>query len=73
MTLKPVVVKSYESNVVVIAGGVMKVSKVVVLGVQKTRSGPKVGWSRRCRSSSVIGAPVHCSPMDCFASLAMTA
>ena len=35
VTLKPVAVKSYESNDVVISGGVDEGAKVVVLGVQK--------------------------------------
>ena len=39
--LKPVAVKSYESNDVVITGGVNEGAKVVVLGVPKTRSEPE--------------------------------
>ncbi|MFL6811163.1 MAG: efflux RND transporter periplasmic adaptor subunit, partial [Bradyrhizobium canariense] len=35
VTLKPVVVKSYESNDVVITGGVEEGAKIVALGVQK--------------------------------------
>ena len=42
VTLKPVVVKSYESNDVVITGGVDEGAKVVVLGVQKLDPGQKV-------------------------------
>jgi RND family efflux transporter MFP subunit len=40
--LKPVAVKSYESNDVVIAGGVEEGAKVVVLGVQKLDPSQKV-------------------------------
>src|SRR5271168_4190708 len=42
MTLKPVAVKSYESNCVVIAGGVDEGAKIVVLGVQKLDPSQKV-------------------------------
>src|SRR4051794_7225663 len=42
VTLKPVAVKSYESNDVVIAGGVDEDAKVVVLGVQKLDPSQKV-------------------------------
>jgi RND family efflux transporter MFP subunit len=42
VSLKPVVVKSYESNDVVISGGVDEGSKVVVLGVQKLDPAQKV-------------------------------
>jgi RND family efflux transporter MFP subunit len=42
VTRKPVAVKSYESNDVVIAGGVDEGSKVVVLGVQKLDPSQKV-------------------------------
>jgi RND family efflux transporter MFP subunit len=42
VALKPVVVKSYESNDVVISGGVDEGSKVVVLGVQKLDPAQKV-------------------------------
>ena len=42
VTLKPVTVKSYESNDVVISGGVDEGSKVVVLGVQKLDPAQKV-------------------------------
>jgi hypothetical protein len=35
VALKPVTVKSYESNSVVISGGVDQGAKIVVLGVQK--------------------------------------
>jgi RND family efflux transporter MFP subunit len=42
VTLKPVVVKSYETNDVVIAGGVEEGAKVVVLGVQKLDPAEKV-------------------------------
>lgn len=42
VTLKPVAVKSYESNDVVIAGGVEEGAKVVVLGVQKLDPSQKV-------------------------------
>src|SRR5438874_4029646 len=42
VVLKPVVVKSYESNAVVIAGGVSDGAKVVALGVQKIDPAQKV-------------------------------
>src|SRR6187402_1561803 len=42
VSLKPVTVKSYESNEVVISGGVDEGSKVVVLGVQKLDPAQKV-------------------------------
>src|ERR1700704_1304303 len=42
MTLKPVTVKSYETNSVVISGGVDEGSRVVVLGVQKLDPAQKV-------------------------------
>ena len=42
VTLKPVAVKSYESNDVVISGGVEEGAKVVVLGVQKLDPAQKV-------------------------------
>jgi multidrug efflux pump subunit AcrA (membrane-fusion protein) len=42
VTLKPVTVKSYESDNVVISGGVDEGSKVVVLGVQKLDPAQKV-------------------------------
>jgi RND family efflux transporter MFP subunit len=42
VTLKPVSVKSYESNDVVISGGVDEGAKVVVLGVQKLDPAQKV-------------------------------
>jgi RND family efflux transporter MFP subunit len=42
VTLKPVAVKSYESNVVVISGGVDEGAKVVALGVQKLDPAQKV-------------------------------
>src|SRR3984893_12451856 len=42
VALKPVTVKSYESNDVVITGGVDQGSKVVVLGVQKLDPSQKV-------------------------------
>jgi RND family efflux transporter MFP subunit len=42
VTLKPVVVKSYESNDVVISGGVDENAKVVALGVQKLDPAQKV-------------------------------
>lgn len=42
VSLKPVAVKSYESNDVVISGGVDEGSKVVVLGVQKLDPAQKV-------------------------------
>ncbi|WP_291866394.1 efflux RND transporter periplasmic adaptor subunit [Bradyrhizobium sp.] len=42
VTLKPVTVKSYDSNDVVISGGVDEGSKVVVLGVQKLDPAQKV-------------------------------
>src|SRR3981189_504553 len=42
VTLKPVAVKSYESNDVVLSGGVDEGAKVVVLGVQKLDPAQKV-------------------------------
>ena len=42
VTLKPVTVKSYESNDVVISGGVDEGAKVVALGVQKLDPAQKV-------------------------------
>src|SRR5260370_17444558 len=42
VALKPVAVKSYESNDVVITGGVDEGAKVVVLGVQKLDPAQKV-------------------------------
>jgi RND family efflux transporter MFP subunit len=42
VTLKPVTVKAYESNDVVITGGVEEGSKVVALGVQKLEPNQKV-------------------------------
>jgi hypothetical protein len=42
VTLKPVTVKSYESNSVVITGGVDEGAKVVALGVQKLDPAQKV-------------------------------
>jgi hypothetical protein len=42
VTLKPVTVKSYGSNDVVITGGVDEGSSVVVLGVQKLDPSQKV-------------------------------
>ncbi len=42
ISLKPVTVKSYDSNCVVIAGGVDEGAKVVVLGVQKLDPSQKV-------------------------------
>ncbi len=42
VTLKPVAVKSYESNDVVISGGVEEGAKVVALGVQKLDPTQKV-------------------------------
>ena len=42
MKLQPVIVKSYESNAVVIAGGVNDGAKVVALGVQKIDPAQKV-------------------------------
>ena len=42
MTLKPVTVKSYESDCVVISGGVDEGAKVVALGVQKLDPAQKV-------------------------------
>jgi RND family efflux transporter MFP subunit len=42
VTLKPVVVKSYESNDAVISGGVDEGAKIVVLGVQKLDPAQKV-------------------------------
>lgn len=42
LTLKPVTVKSYESNDVVITGGVEEGAKIVALGVQKLDPGQRV-------------------------------
>jgi hypothetical protein len=42
IALKPVTVKGYESNSVVIAGGVDEGAKVVALGVQKLDPSQKV-------------------------------
>jgi hypothetical protein len=42
VALKPVAVKSYDSNDVVISGGVDEGAKVVVLGVQKLDPAQKV-------------------------------
>jgi len=42
VTLKPVAVKSYESNSVVITGGVTEGARVVALGVQKLDPAQKV-------------------------------
>ena len=42
IALKPVTVKSYESNDVVITGGVDEGAKVVALGVQKLDPAQKV-------------------------------
>ena len=42
VTLKPVVVKSYDSNDVVITGGVDEGAKIVALGVQKLDPSQKV-------------------------------
>src|SRR5580692_6597162 len=42
ISLKPVAVKSYDSNCVVIASGVEEGAKIVVLGVQKLDPGQKV-------------------------------
>ena len=42
VALKPVTVKSYESNSVVISGGVDEGAKVVALGVQKLDPAQKV-------------------------------
>ena len=42
VTLKPVAVKSYESNDVVITGGVEEGAKIVALGVQKLDPGQRV-------------------------------
>jgi hypothetical protein len=42
VALKPVKVKAYESNDVVISGGVDEGAKVVVLGVQKLDPAQKV-------------------------------
>ena len=42
VSLKPVVVKSYESNDVVISGGVDEGARVVALGVQKLDPAQKV-------------------------------
>jgi RND family efflux transporter MFP subunit len=42
VTLKPVTVKSYESNNVVISGGVEEGASIVVLGVQKLDPSQKV-------------------------------
>jgi hypothetical protein len=42
ITLKPVSVKAYESNDVLISGGVDEGAKVVTLGVQKLNPAEKV-------------------------------
>ena len=42
ITLKPVTVKAYESNDVLISGGVDEGAKVVALGVQKLDPAEKV-------------------------------
>jgi hypothetical protein len=42
IALKPVTVKSYDSNCVVISGGVPEGAKVVALGVQKLDPAQKV-------------------------------
>ena len=42
VTLKPVAVKSYDSNDVVITSGVEEGAKIVTLGVQKLDPGQKV-------------------------------
>jgi multidrug efflux pump subunit AcrA (membrane-fusion protein) len=42
VSLRPVTVKSYESNSVIIAGGVDEGAKVVALGVQKIDPSQKV-------------------------------
>ena len=42
VSLKPVAVKSYESNSVVITGGVTEGARVVALGVQKLDPAQKV-------------------------------
>ena len=42
ISLKPVAVKSYDSNCVVVASGVEEGAKIVVLGVQKLDPGQKV-------------------------------
>jgi len=42
VVLKPVIVKSYDSNSVVISGGVNDGAKVVALGVQKLDPAQKV-------------------------------
>ena len=42
VALKPVTVKAYESNSVVITGGVPEGAKVVALGVQKLDPAQKV-------------------------------
>jgi hypothetical protein len=42
VTLKPVAVKSYDTNSVVISGGVEEGAKIVALGVQKLDPSQKV-------------------------------
>jgi len=42
VALKPVTVKAYESNDVVISGGVQEGARIVVLGVQKLDPSQKV-------------------------------
>ena len=42
VALKPVAVKSYDSNDVIITGGVEEGAKIVALGVQKLDPGQKV-------------------------------
>ena len=58
MKLQPVIVKSYESNAVVIAGGVNEGAKVVALGVQKIDPAQKVRVVSALSFSSVICLPV---------------
>jgi hypothetical protein len=42
VTLKPVAVKSYDTNSVVISGGVEEGARIVALGVQKLDPSQKV-------------------------------
>jgi RND family efflux transporter MFP subunit len=50
VTLKPVTVKTYESNDVLISGGVDEGASVVALGVQSSTPPRRSRSSRRCRS-----------------------
>ena len=67
VALKPVTVKSYESNNVVITGGVDEGAKVVALGVQKLDPAQKVRVVSSCHlsfSSSGIQQLVIASDLE---------